>query len=80
MTNVVNLHGEKRWRAVIEYEHQNGPIVIEHFLEEISDLHNIIERGPEWSTLVRCTVTLNRDDGGGQQNASEKAKQHESHH
>jgi len=79
MTNVVNLHGEKRWRAVIEYQHRTGPIIIEHFFEEITELHNIIERGPEWNTLVRCTVTLNRDDEGGQQNASEKAQQRESH-
>ena len=78
MTNVVNLYGEKRWRAVIEYQHQTGPISIEHFFEEIAELHNIIERGPEWSTLIRCTVTLNRDDEGGQQNASEKAQQRES--
>lgn len=79
MTNVVNLHGEKRWRAVIEYKHHTGPISIEHFFEEIAELHNIIERGPEWKTLVRCTVTLNRDDDGGQQNASEQARQRESH-
>ncbi|WP_287070623.1 hypothetical protein [Mesorhizobium sp.] len=39
MSNVVSLHGDKRWKAVLVYDHQNGPITIEHFLEEISELH-----------------------------------------
>jgi hypothetical protein len=30
VSNVVTLHTDKRWKAVIEYEHQNGPIKIEH--------------------------------------------------
>lgn len=78
MNNVVTLHGDKRWRAVIEYESANGPISIEHFLEEIADLHDIIEHGPDWNTLTRCTVTLNRHDGGEEQNIKEKAIRHES--
>lgn len=77
MTNVVNLHGERRWKAVIEYGHDNGPIVIEHYFEEITDLHNIIEHGPNWNTLIRCTVTLNRHDGGEVQDAKEQARKHE---
>lgn len=73
MSNVVTLHGDKRWKAVLEYRHQNGPVSIEHFLEEISELHQIIEHGPDWNTMIRCTVTLNRPDGGEEQNAVEKA-------
>lgn len=46
MTNLVTLHGDKRWKAVLEYQHENGPISIEHFLEEIAELHLIIEHGP----------------------------------
>ena len=77
MTNVVTLHGDKRWKAVLEYQHENGPISIEHFLEEITELHLIIEHGPDWNTLLRCTVTLNRPDGGEEQNSVEKAWQNE---
>ncbi|RWP35038.1 hypothetical protein [Mesorhizobium sp.] len=55
MSNVVSLHGDKRWKAVLVYDHQNGPITIEHFLEEISELHNVIEHGPDWNTLITCT-------------------------
>jgi hypothetical protein len=53
VNNVVTLHTDKRWKAVIEYEHQNGPIKIEHYFEEIADLHLIIEHGPDWNTLTR---------------------------
>jgi hypothetical protein len=77
MSNVVQLHEGSRWKATIEYEHQNGPIVIEYFFEEISDLHRIIENGPDWNTLIRCTVTLHRPDGGDSQNRNEKAVRHE---
>lgn len=72
MTNIVNLHGEKRWKAVVEYAHQNGPISIEHYFEEISGLHDIIEHGPDWNTLIKCTVTLNRPDNEGQRESMEQ--------
>ena len=77
MGNVVNLHGGKRWKAVIEYEHQNGPIAVDHYFEEIRDLHSIIEHGPDWNGLIRCTVTLNRPDGGEEQNSKEMGRRHE---
>lgn len=74
MTNVVSLHGNKRWRAAIEYQHQTGPISIEHFFEQISDLHLIIEHGPDWNTMIRCIVTVNRGDDGTQQHSTEQAR------
>ncbi|RWI29429.1 MAG: hypothetical protein E5X43_02140 [Mesorhizobium sp.] len=77
MSNVVKLHGDKRWKAVLVYGHQNGPITIEHYLEEISELHNIIEHGPDWNTLIACTVTINRPDGGEEQNSEEKEARRE---
>ncbi|MER8390306.1 hypothetical protein NKH10_00025 [Mesorhizobium sp. M1340] len=52
MSNVVTLHGDKRWKAVLVSAHQNGPVAIEHFLEEISELHNVIEHGPEYPDHV----------------------------
>ncbi|RCS21868.1 hypothetical protein DUT91_21530 [Phyllobacterium salinisoli] len=73
MSNVVTLHGDKRWKATIEYSSVQGAKSVEHYFEEISDLHLIIEHGPDWNSLIRCTVTLNRTDDGGQQNSVEKA-------
>jgi hypothetical protein len=73
MSDIVTLHGEKRWRAVIEYRTDEGPKCVEHYFEEISDLHLIIEHGPDWNFLIRCTITLNRSDDGEEQNSVEKA-------
>ena len=77
MDNVITLHGETRWKAVVDYQTDDGPRSIEHYFEEISDLHLIIEHGPDWNRLIRCTLTLNRTDDGGQQNSVEKALRQE---
>ncbi len=53
MTNIVNLQGDKRWRAVCEYDSPNGPITMVHFFEEVVDLHQIIEHGPDWNRLIQ---------------------------
>ena len=60
--NIFTLHTDKRWKAVIEYSSDGEPQLAEHYFEEISELHLIIERGPAWNRFVRCTITLNRDD------------------
>lgn len=77
MSNVVTLHQGKRWKAVLEYSTTTGPEVTEHYLEEVTELHNVMEHGPDWNTLIKCTLTLNRTDDGGQQNASEMAVKNE---
>jgi len=80
MTNVVTLHADKRWKAIIEYRTDEGTESVEHYFEEISDLHFIIERGPYWNLLIRCTVTLSRADDGEEQNSVEKALRSERSH
>jgi len=52
---------QPRWKAVILYRMRDNQFVdVEHCFEEIEDLHMLIERGPHWDTLIRCTITLNR--------------------
>ncbi|WP_054308561.1 hypothetical protein [Mesorhizobium sp. 1M-11] len=80
MTNVVTLHAEKRWKAIIEYRTEEGARSIEHYFEEISDLHLIVEHGPDWNFLIRCTVTLNRPDDGEEQNSVTKALREDRSH
>ena len=77
MNKVVTLHGNRRWKAVIEYRTDDGSTSVEHYFEEMSDLHLIVEHGPDWNLLIRCTVTLNRPDGGEEQNSAEKALRQE---
>jgi hypothetical protein len=80
MSNIVTLHGNKRWKAVVEYRSDDGPHSVTHYLEEIADLHLVIEHGPNWNLLIRCTVTLNRTDDGEEQNSVGKALRKERHH
>ncbi len=80
MSNVVTLHGDKRWKAVIDYRTDEGVISVEHHFEEISDLHLIVEHGPDWNLLIRCTITLNRSDDGEEQNSVGKALRQERSH
>jgi hypothetical protein len=72
MSEVVTLFADKRWKAIIEHRTEEGTESLEHYFEEISDLHLIIEHGPDWNQLIRCTVTLNRSDDGEEQNSVEK--------
>jgi hypothetical protein len=48
-----------RWKALCLYRTEAGMVDVEHQFEEIADLHNLIERGPHWGTLMSCTITLN---------------------
>jgi hypothetical protein len=77
MSDVVTLFANKRWKAVIDYRTDEGEKSLEHYFEEISDLHLIVEHGPDWNFLIRCIVTLNRPDDGAEQNSVAKALRQE---
>ena len=57
--SILGTH-EPRWKAVAVYRTDSGGVDVEWFFEEIAELHDLIERGPHWDSLVSCTVTLNR--------------------
>jgi hypothetical protein len=48
-----------RWLAVVTYRAEAGPIEVDHCFEELEELQGIIERGPDWNTIVSIVVTLN---------------------
>ena len=48
----------KRWMAEITYRNGTPPSLVQ--FEEIADLHNIVERGPDWNEIEQIVVTLNR--------------------
>ena len=48
-----------RWIAVVSYRSQNGLIEVDHHFEEISELDEIVERGPDWNTIDSITIRLN---------------------
>jgi hypothetical protein len=47
----------KRRMAEISYRDDTATAVIA--FEELYELHDIVERGPNWNTIERVVVTLN---------------------
>ena len=52
---------KKRWRAVIVYRTDVGLVDVEHFFEEIDELHVLVERGPSWFAIDHIRIDLNGD-------------------
>ena len=50
-----------RWKATVTYrvETHPGELSVEHLLHEMSDLHDLIERGPHWDTIIQVVVVRN---------------------
>jgi len=51
-----------RWHAAITYRVTagwagSGSVMVEHDLAEIADLHQLVERGPHWDTIIKIVVT-----------------------
>ncbi len=51
---------ENRWHATIYYRSDDGGVDVEHDFEEIEELHDIVERGPDWNAIDKIVVTLAR--------------------
>jgi hypothetical protein len=47
-----------RWMAEIHYN--NGDPLKAVAFEELAELHDIVELGPDWNTIDQIVVTLNR--------------------
>ncbi len=51
----------KRWKVILEHRTDFGPVETEFEIEELDELPELFERGPDWRTMIRCTVTLARN-------------------
>jgi hypothetical protein len=48
-----------RWVAIVTYRAEAGPIDVDHHLEELEELRDLIERGRTGTRLRRVVVRLN---------------------
>ena len=46
------------WIMSVTYRTQNGPNVVEFDLDEIWEAHDIIELGPDWSSIIDISIQL----------------------
>ncbi|PND26787.1 hypothetical protein [Sinorhizobium sp. M4_45] len=50
---------EKRWKVSITHLYDMGPRETVFFIDEIAELDEIIEHGPDWNAMLDCRVTYN---------------------
>jgi hypothetical protein len=55
----LTISGPKRWMAEIFY--RTGRDMEVFTFEELAELHDIVEMGPNWNEIERIVVTLNLD-------------------
>jgi hypothetical protein len=65
MTDTTILKDKKRWNLAITYRCEVGPMVVDYDIEEISEAEGIVDRGPDWNTILDISIQLNRvsEDG-----------------
>lgn len=61
-----------RWSAVIYYRTEQGVIDVQHDMEEIHELQDIVENGPHWDTIHLITIV--RTDGADRKLTVEEAE------
>jgi hypothetical protein len=53
-----------RWRAAVQYRFDAGSRCVTHDLEEIFELHDLIDKGPYWDTVQKIEILrVNHIDG-----------------
>jgi hypothetical protein len=62
--HVRHLVGQKNDRTFAlagdrDLPQQRRPIEVDHHFEELNELHDIIERGPDWNTIEGIFIRLN---------------------
>ncbi len=48
-----------RWMAIVTYRSERGQVDVDHHFEELSELHDLVERGPDWNAIISISVKLN---------------------
>ena len=48
-----------RWIVTLTYRTDDGPLDIEHHVEELDEIADLVERGPDWNCLIKGEFVLN---------------------
>jgi hypothetical protein len=48
-----------RWIATVKYRTNSGVSELDHQFEEMFELHDLIERGPDWNCIESIHIELN---------------------
>ena len=47
-----------RWHAVVTYRSKVGLTQTVHEFEELAELHDIVEHGPNWDCITNIVITI----------------------
>jgi hypothetical protein len=50
----------KRWSATITFSTDAGPKPMTIQIEELEDLQEVVEHGPDWNSIIDIKITLAR--------------------
>jgi hypothetical protein len=50
----------KRWSVTITYRTTAGLRDVLHEVEELSEISDLVERGPNWNAIINISVQLSR--------------------
>ena len=53
------MDDDLRWIATVTYRGDLGEIDNEFHIEELSELHDLVELGPDWNCIERIEIVLN---------------------
>ena len=45
-----------RWSATVLYRTDMGLVDVTHEIEELEDLHQLVESGPDWNTIDKIEI------------------------
>ncbi|MFT8953637.1 MAG: hypothetical protein ABF979_15355 [Gluconobacter sp.] len=45
-----------RWIARVFYRSENGLVDVQHDMEELEELQDLVERGPNWDTIEKIEI------------------------
>lgn len=62
-----------RWIATVHYRCTNGLVDVQHDLEELDELRDLVERGPHWDTIDHIKIV--RSDRSYDELTVEEAEQ-----
>ena len=52
----------KRWLLTIIYRFETGPCVVDYDIQELGEIADIVERGPDWNAIMSIDVELQDPD------------------
>jgi hypothetical protein len=47
-----------RWHAIVGYKTDSGVVDVQHDIDELGEIQQLVERGPDWNTITEITITL----------------------